>query len=778
MRNDEQPPQPQGPYPQQGHQPQQPYQGWSYNQEAPQQHPTAGPPPGYPPNNPPLPYQYNNPHQPMYGNPPSDQLFDQEEETYYPDLTMDMGSSLGYSQSIQFHSISMPQPTQSLSLSQIRQTRLQQVREERMRRQQRRMNPDMTSVLQRRGQPSSPENKLASPPGTQAGPMGGPGSISVESDDDFATLPYYPLPDSPTQQGGVPLSPGRPISPSASLPAVNLKTAVEPAQDTAVIQRVKVARASSLISAAFMLSSILGLLQTFLFTYIFGRSAPGEAYLQAYLIPNLIYTVVAGGALSSAFIPVFTLYSVKNKDEKTAWHIASSALNLSVLIMIALSTLAIFLAPALVPLYSRPEEVPLIITLTRIMLIQAIVLGSGVIIGAVLNTKQDFTRTALGTVLYNVGLILGLIPGFFLTFHARDSAPSDAAVYAATFGVILGAILQVGVQIPGLFKVKMQYTFAFDWKHPGVRTIGRQMLPRIFNAIMLSFSTAVDRFLLSFLRGGLINAYIQAFSIILLPVSLFGSSVSTAAFPTLASYVARGRLERVRAIIAETLRGILFLTIPSGIGMLILAFPITQALLEHGNFDLPATQLASTVLLCFAVGLPGLAAVEILTRSFYALQDSRTPVTISMAQFILKIALSVILINLAVFGVQWGMGALALSTSIAGTLEAVVLFVLLSQRIGGFEVRPLLGFFGRILLASAAMAGVLVLARIGMDQIIDTTSMQKLFTLDILKSVGKLLVELAFGSLAFLVVARLLNMEEMNSGLVRRVINLLRIPWL
>lgn len=692
---------------------------------------------------------------------------------------MDMGSSLGYSQSIQFHSISMPQPTQALSLPQIRQARLQQVREEQMRRQQRRMNADMTSILQRKGQPPVPENKLAPPPGTQSGPMGGPGGVSVESVDDFATLPYFPLPDSPTQQGGgVPLSPGRPANPSASLPAISLKPAVEMAQDTAVIQRVKVARASSLISAAFMLSSILGLLQTFLFTYIFGRSNSGEAYLQAYLIPNLIYTVVAGGALSSAFIPVFTMYSVKNKDEKTAWHIASSALNLSVLIMIALSTLAVFLAPVLVPLYSSPQEVPLIITLTRIMLIQAIVLGSGVIIGAVLNTKQDFTRTALGTVLYNVGLIVGLIPGFFLTFHARDSAPADAAVYAATFGVVLGAILQVGVQIPGLFKVQMRYSFVFDWRHPGVRTIGRQMVPRILNAVMLSFSTAVDRFLLSFLRTGLINAYIQAFSILLLPVSLFGSSVSTAAFPTLASYVARGRLERVRAIISETLRGILFLTIPSGVGLLILSFPITQALLEHGNFDLEAARLASTVLLCFAVGLPGLAAVEILTRSFYALQDSKTPVTISVAQFILKIALSIILINLATFGVQWGMGALALSTSIAGTLEAVVLFLLLSQRVGGFEMRPLLAFFGRALLASAIMGGVLVLARIGVDQIIDTTSMQKLFTLDILKAVAKLLIELGIGSVAFLIVARLLKMEEMNSGLVRRVINLLRIPWL
>ena len=650
----------------------------------------------------------------------------QQADSYYPDLTMDMGSSLGYSQSIQHHSISMPQPTESLP--RLRRERLQQLREERKGRQQR--GADIPALSARKRQHDPAETV---------------GNVAVQ------------------------LSP---------LPQTALPSAAEPAQGTAELQRVKVARASSLISGAFLLSSILGLVQTFLFTYIFGRSMSGEAYLQAYLIPNLIFTVIAGGALSSAFIPVFTSYALKDRDEKEAWHIASSALNLSVACMIGLSLVAIFLTPVLVPLYSRPDEVGLIVTLTRIMLLQAVVLGSGVIVGAVLNTKQDFTRTALGVVLYNVGLILGLMPGLFMTFHARSSTLPDSAVYFATIGVVLGAILQVSVQIPGLAKVNMRYSFVFDWKHTGVRQIARQMVPRGINAVMLSFSTAVDRALLSLLSAGLINAYIQSFSILLLPVSLFGSSVSTAAFPSLADYAAKQRYERVRSIIMETLRGILFLTIPSGIGLVVLSFPITQALLEHGNFDIVAARLASTVLLFFALGLPGLAAVEILTRSFYALQDSKTPVTISVAQFILKIALSIILINLAVFGVQWGMGALAFSTSIAGTIEALVLFFLLSQRIGGFDLHPLLHFFKQALLASGAMAGIVLVMRFMLDHMIDTTSMPKLFIHGILMAMIKLLIELVAGAAAFLVVARLLKMEEMNSGLVRRVIQLLRLPWL
>ncbi len=694
--------------------------------------PPVGPPSAYPPQRP------YNPSQPL-PDPRNHIVSQQLPETYYPDLTMDMGNSLGYSQSIQHHSISLPQPTQSMP--RLRQERLQKLREERMHRQQGRQGVDITALIARKGQPGLPLNRR-----TQ-------------------------LPSPGARTPSAPLIPG---TNQTSLPPAG-----QPAQDTAMIQRLNVARASSLISGAFMLSSILGLLQTFLFTYIFGRSIASDAYQLAYLIPNLIYTVIAGGALSSAFIPVFTSYSVQKNDERAAWHIASSALNISVICMTVFSIIAFLLAPTLVSLYTpRPEEIPLTVTLTRIMLVQAVVLGSGVIVGAVLNTKQDFMRTALGTVLYNVGLNLGLLPGFFMTFHARTSNPGDIAVYAACWGVVLGAILQVGVQIPGLFKVNMRYTFVFDWKHPGVQQIGRQMVPRVINAVMLSFSTAVDRYLLTFLSAGLINAYLQAFSILLLPVSLFGSSVSTAAFPTLASYAARGRFDRVRSIIMETLRGILFLTIPSAVGLAVLSFPITQALLEHGNFDIVATQYASVVLFFFALGLPALAAVEILTRSFYALQDSKTPVMISVIQFILKIALSIILINVAVFGIEWGMGALALSTSIASIFEALVIFVLLSRRIEGFDLPPFWDFVKRVLLASGAMALVLLIARAILDHMIDTTSMQKLFIPGILMALVKLFIELGFGSAVFLVVARLLKMEEMNTGLVRRVIRLLRIPWL
>src|SRR5579875_1584119 len=566
--------------------------------------------------------------------------------------------------------------------------------------------------------------------------------------------------------------------------------AAEPAQDTGMIQRAKVARAAFLNTGAFLLSSILGLLGTFIFSYDFGATRFSDAYYQAYIIPDLIYTVVAGGALSSAFIPVFTKYAEGQRDERTAWHVASSALNLATVSVIVLAAVAMPRAPVLVRLYSHdfpPAELALTITLTRLMLFQAIVLGSGVIVSAILNTKNDFTRTAIGTVLYNVGQIIGLIPGLVLAFHARVHTLNDFAVYSATLGVVLGAVLQVGVQLPGLSKVGMRYSFAFDWRHPGVRQILRQMLPRAMNSAMLMFSTAVDRYLLSILGtvvsatllSGLITDYFNAFSILVLPISLFGSSVATAAFPTLSSYVARERYDRVRSIIIENLRGILFLAMPSTAGLMVLALPIIQALLEHGpHFTLQAAQFTALTLTFFALGLPALAAIEILARAFYALSDTKTPVTISIAQFIVKIALALLLVDLAVIGVQWGMAMLALSTSIASILEALALFIILYRRIGGFNLSALADFLVRSLVATIVMALVVFSIREGLDNLFSTTSVPTLATGGVLLAFIKLFIEIAIGVFVYLFVARRLDIEEINSGPVRRLLNRFHITWL
>src|SRR5436305_8902782 len=299
----------------------------------------------------------------------------------------------------------------------------------------------------------------------------------------------------------------------------------------------------------------------------------------------------------------------------------------------------------------------------------------------------------------------------------------------------------------------MRYTFTFDWRDSGMVQIARRMGPRILNAGMLSFSVIVDPSLNLLLAAvvshqvtdGLVTQYVQAFLLMMLPLGVFGMAVSTAAFPTLAEHVAKGRLDRFRSTISETLRSILFLSIPSSVGLMILSLPVIQVLYEHGAFDLNAAQSTAVPVALFAIGLSSLSAVEILTRSFYALGDTKTPVYISVGQFIFKIALSLLMINLFVWLIQamagfpthptgavlrlegaWGMGGLAFSTSIAGILEGVVMLWLLNDRIHGMHLRALARFVGRVLLASVAMAVGLFITRSLLDLVLITTASSSL----------------------------------------------------
>ncbi len=709
---------------------------------------------------------------------------------------------------MEYQYFNAPQPSQPLP--QLRQARLQQLREERMRRQQQRIGRDFTGMLKNRLRSASERNASSTSPETPPADQGYPvnrtalpqqppeaghniAQMQVEMSPSF--LP--PVEMSPSLRRSANMPPMLQNSPAA-LPARGMD-GLTPAgygtQDTGMIQKARIGRATMILTGAFIASRILGLLRTSMFAYVFGTSATSDAFLQAFLVPDLIFNIVAGGALSSAFIPVFTQYMIGEQDEKSAWHIASSALNLAIAIMMGLAGLAIIFAPFIVPLYNpglsqhvpaQKAELDLIIALSRIMFLQSIILGGGVIINSILNARGDFLRPAIGTVLYNVGLIAGLIPGIFIVAD-RSAAHATTAVFLATWGVVIGALLQVGVQIPGIIRIGMHYNFSFDYKHPGVIQIGRQMVPRVINAAMLYFSTFVDRGLIllmvagltSFATNGYITQYYQAFQLVLLPLGIFGMAISTAAFPTLAENVTRGRMDRVREIIQDTLRSILFMSIPSSVGLIVLGLPIIQVLLQHGAYSLTSAQGTAIPLAFFAVGLAGLASVEILTRSFYAMRDSRTPVLISIAQFIFKIALSLIFIQIAVnWGIAWGLGGLALSTSIAGLLEAFVLLWVLHQRVGGLALHALRDFTYRVLAASLAMGITLLIVRFLLDTLLSTNHNRLGFG-DTLLAFFKLLIELAVGIFVYIRATRYLGIEDFwKQGPVKRVLERLRLSWL
>ncbi|MGZ3628526.1 MAG: murein biosynthesis integral membrane protein MurJ [Ktedonobacteraceae bacterium] len=775
-----QPPPPQQEQPGQ----QKPYYGWQYDQDQPdrigpqQQAPVAPQQPNYSPQQ-----QYPINSQQVQGMPP--QIPQQ-----YQQPVQDMGTSLGYGQGMEYQYVNTPQPSQPLP--QLRQARLQQLREDRMRRQQRRIQTESPGFFIRKSV-KQPSNVMPSPtinpPASawnQSNVSQAPGSTQMSPGMSVSPVEVSPVPPSrlpPIIQrspSGLPARKDDPHPPAS-----------EPAQDTGTLQKARIGRATLILTGSFIASRILGLLRTSLFAYVFGASSTSDAFLQAFLVPDLIFTVIAGGALSSAFIPVFTQYMVGDHDEKTAWHITSSLLNLIVVIMTGIALLAFIFDPWIVPLYnpglsqSNPQELSLIISLSRIMLLQSVIMGGGVIINSVLFAKQNFLLPAIGTVLYNVGLIAGLIPGLLITAH-RTPASLTLAAYLATLGVVFGAILMVGVQVPGVIKAGMVYTFSFDWRHPAVIQIARQMVPRAFNSAMLYFSIFVDRALILLMAaavgldaGGSITQYYQAFLLISLPLGVFGMAVSTAAFPTLAENVTLGRMDRFRNIIQDTLRTILFLSLPSSVGLIVLGLPIIQVLLEHGAYSLDSALSTSVPLAFFSVGLIGLSMVEILTRSFYALRDTKTPVTVSIVQFIFKIALSIILIQAYRWGLKWGLGGLALSTAIAANLEAFALLWLLQDYVEGFEIRKLALFAGRVLLAALAMGLALLIVRFLLDHIFVTTSDQRLGFGGTFLAIIKLSIELAVGLIFYIRATRLLGIEDFwKQGPIKRVLERLKLSWI
>src|SRR6266702_1616932 len=441
----------QPPLPRQGQAGQQkPYYGWQYDQDQPgsieqqQQAPVASPQPNYPP-----PQQY-----PI--NPQQSQGTPTQIPQQYQQPVQDMGTSLGYGQGMEYQYVNTPQPSQPLP--QLRQARLQQLREDRMRRQQRRMKSDSPSFFTRKST-KQPSNAMPPP---AVNPPVSPWNQQSASQQTAPEQMSPEVPFSPAEAMPVPPSRLSPIiqrSPSGLSTGVGAQrqSAAESAQDTGMLQKARIGRATLILTGSFIASRILGLLRTSLFAAVFGASTTSDAFLQAFLVPDLIFAIIAGGALSSAFIPVFTQYIVGDHDEKTAWHITSSLLNLIVAIMTGLAFLAFIFDPWIVPLYnpglsqSNPQELSLIISLSRIMLLQSFIMGGGVIITSVLFAKQNFLRPAIGTVLYNVGLIAGLIPGLFITLH-RTPASLTFAAYLATVGVVFGAILIVGVQIPSVIK--------------------------------------------------------------------------------------------------------------------------------------------------------------------------------------------------------------------------------------------------------------------------------------------------------------------------------------
>ncbi|NJN79067.1 MAG: murein biosynthesis integral membrane protein MurJ [Anaerolineales bacterium] len=465
-----------------------------------------------------------------------------------------------------------------------------------------------------------------------------------------------------------------------------------------------IARAAGTVMFAILLGQVAGLVRGILVARAFGASPELDSFFAANRVSETLFLLVAGGALGSAFIPTFT--GLLARDEKeSAWRLASSLANAVTLTLILLALLIAFFAPqvvrfALAPgLADDPQLFSLTIALLRIQLISAVLFGLGGLIVGILNAHQTFLIPALTPALYQLGIIFGvifLVPSF--------------GIYGLAWGVVIGAVLYLAVQIPSLFKLiannKSRFTFQFSLNltDTNVRQVIFLMVPRLLGVAVVQLNFWVNTWLASQMQSGSVTGLYYGFSLMLMAQAVIAQSVAIAAMPTFSAQHALGQQDAMRSSLASSLRGIILLALPASAGLIILRDPIISLLYQRGEFDLNSVQIVSWALLWYATGLVGHSIMEVLTRAFYAQQDTKTPVIIGVIAMGLNVIFSIVFSRLFA-SIGWlPLGGLALANSLATALEASVLFIVMRKRLNGIEDMHILRGVLAALIAALTMS--------------------------------------------------------------------------
>ena len=450
--------------------------------------------------------------------------------------------------------------------------------------------------------------------------------------------------------------------------------------------------AALIVAAGFLGSRILGLLRSVIIAQSFGTEPELDAYWVAFRLPDLVFQLLAGATLASAFIPTFAGVRARH-GEAAAWRLASSVLNLVLLATAVFAVVAFLLAPRLVPMLApglgedtgRQDELQgLAVDLTRVMLISPVLFAvSGMFMG-ILNARRRFMMPALAPLFYNLSII--------------GAALVSNDVRALAIGVVVGAALHLVVQLPDLRFAGMAYRLVADWRDRAVREVGRLMAPRILGlaAIQINFYF-IGIFFASTLEDGAISAMSFSWLILMTPLGIVGMAISTAAFPTLADQAARHDVQ-MASTLRSAIRLILFLSLPMGVALAILARPVVAVLLQRGAFDIESTLLTSEALVLYAPALFAHSGIEILSRGFYAVSDTRTPVAFSVLGMLTNLVLAYLLVG------PLELRGIALALSIATAVEFAGLFLLIRRKIPALPDSSLTGGLVRMAAATLLMA--------------------------------------------------------------------------
>ncbi|HZQ30048.1 MAG TPA: murein biosynthesis integral membrane protein MurJ [Patescibacteria group bacterium] len=467
--------------------------------------------------------------------------------------------------------------------------------------------------------------------------------------------------------------------------------------------------AAVVIAITIVISQILGLVRQRLLVSIFGASDTLGVYLASSRLPDLLFQIIIAGALSSAFIPIFSEYLGKEKYED-ANKLGSSLLILGLgafsIIGVLLFIFSKELSSLVAPGFSK-EQIALMASLTRIIIAGELLFIVGSFFSAVLQSYSHFFIPGIASALYNLGIILGI----------KLLSPV-VGVYSAAYGVVLGALIFVLVQLPLVKRVGFSFIPKASIKNKGVMEVFKLMGPRTLSLGVFQLGSVLIVTLISFLpspgRSYVIFDYAQTLAFA--PVALFGQAIAQAAFPILAKE--KDKLEHFRETFITSMSQLLYVILPVSALFLVLRIPIVRLVFGASQFDWQATVLTGRTLAFFSISIFAQALSYLISRGFYALHDTKTPLVIGT----ITTAFMLIMGAIFIFTRKLGVESIALSYSIASIINIVVLFVLLNKRTGGFDMQNILFSFGKIFVATIFTGIALYVPIKILDQlIVDTT---------------------------------------------------------
>ena len=526
----------------------------------------------------------------------------------------------------------------------------------------------------------------------------------------------------------------------------------------------RIARSTLTVMIAFAAAKVISLVQTLIIAQTFGVGRELDAYVAANRIPELIVILISGGALTHAFIPVFSGL-LANGDTESAWKLSSHLINMIFSLALVLSAIVFLIAPWLVENVVAPgfdaTTAENTIDMMRILLLSTLIFAVSGIFSGILNSHQHFLLPALAPIMFDIGILFGVL--FLLP---------PLGVHGIAYGAVLGAALHFAIQVPGLFRYKMRWRFELGIRNPQLWRVIGLMLPRIGGLGVFSLNFLVMNNIASRLGVGSVSALDWGWRLMQIPQTLIGTAMGIVIFPTLAALSELDDLAGKRGAMAGALRFILISSIPSAIGLVILGRPLIS-LLERGAFDASASALVYSTLTMFTLGLIVHSALEVIARSFYADKDTLTPLFAALGgaiinfgfAFILSdvnavdrsVFLNSVLDNWQTLGFQRVIGnvsGLALANSLGVMFEVLALLYILRRRWKGIQEDALARTVLKTLIASLIMAAAIIAA--------DMLWLRLVPGKGLALTISRLVIEGAIGMLVFLIAALLMRMQELS----------------